>query len=188
MNYHRLPLRPAAWVAPVLLALAGVASGADLTIRGPILEVDPDGQKITVRQPDLTPLALRIDEDSEILLDGKAAKLAELAKGQKAVVQYRKDLAAKIEVKTQEAASAEKPAPAEPGTNPPPAEKPADKKDSQEKDSEKKDSTANARPQTGQGLVYLPIVGPVYLRPYRPVPRPVPVPVAVPPGRVMPRR
>ena len=187
MTYRPFLLRPAAWVAPVLLALAGAASGADLTIRGPILEVDPDAQKITVRQPDLTPLELRVTEESEILLDGKTAKLTELAKGQKAVVQYRKNLIAKIEVKTEEAAAADKtdkPAAPELATTPPPA----DKKDSQEKDSEKKESTSPAPARAGQGLVYLPIVGPVYLKPYRrPVPRPVPVPP--PPVRVVvPRR
>jgi hypothetical protein len=83
-----------------IVSFAGLGR-ADVTVHGPIIEVNPAKSMLVIRQPDDSPLQVFPAEDCRIVVNGQEAKLTDLAKDMKAavtVVNLKKGEAVRIEI------------------------------------------------------------------------------------------
>jgi hypothetical protein len=77
-------------VVCVILTSAAVVRAADLTIRGPIVDIDAKAKMLTVREPDQNILKVTLEPDGQVVVDGQPAQFDDLVKGQKVAVTMSK--------------------------------------------------------------------------------------------------
>jgi len=136
----------------LLTLIFGEARAGEFTIRGPVLDVDPAAQLLTVRQPDQTPLKVTVGPGIPVRVDGRDATLADLAKGQKvAVVFSDKKALVRVEV----------------GEPPTPAAKGSDAETGTDGGKAPKDKALPAKPAGGLPVAAAPAnSGPVHVSGY----------------------
>jgi biopolymer transport protein ExbD len=94
----RVMLKKAVVSLVVLVLVTGIATAA--TLEGTIKKVDADKSTVVVTDKDKKDTTVTLNKDAKITLDGKEAKIADLAAGQTVTVTHDDTKASKVEAKT----------------------------------------------------------------------------------------